>query len=70
MSEEVKPAFHPQFKVGDVVVLRSGGPAMTMELIPVGADMEVYGVCWFSGDVLHRDAFTKEQLLFVARKAR
>ena len=44
-----------KFKVGDVVLLRSGGPAMTVWEIrpPQQGYIIVYGVTWFQGRRLY-----------------
>lgn len=46
-------------KVGDVVRLKGGGPAMTVEQI----DPELVSVAWFDCDnVLRRESFSKDLL--------
>ncbi len=50
-----------EFKVGDVVSLKSGGPDMTIESIPYKRGHLVYetkAVCvWFENKLLKRDVF-------------
>lgn len=49
----------PRFKVGDVVVLCSGGPKMTAwEIRPDG----IVSTDWFAGGLLQRDAFAEAEL--------
>lgn len=52
------------FKVGDVVVLKSGGPYMTIEVVSQESQAggpEVY--CkWFSGDDVKSDTFKSDML--------
>ena len=45
-----------QFKAGDVVCLRSGGPDMTIEFVESGLDAEYPRVScvWFDGKTLNR----------------
>jgi uncharacterized protein YodC (DUF2158 family) len=49
-----------EFKVGDIVVVKSGGPPMTVEKI---GKMDFYGreigvhCCWFVDNKLQRDVF-------------
>ena len=53
----------PKFKVGDVVLLRSGGPAMTVEVVRKGGDELVCHTKWFDGAEVKRDAFAEYELL-------
>jgi len=49
-----------EFKVGDIVVIKSGGPQMTVEKIgPLGFYSKEIGVhcCWFVDNKLQRDVF-------------
>lgn len=55
-----------QFKVGDVVALNSGGPAMTVARIVDDGVVNFVDVCWFAGDELKRDAFAPAVLLNAA----
>ncbi|MBW7867895.1 MAG: DUF2158 domain-containing protein [Brumimicrobium sp.] len=47
------------FKVGNVVVLKSGGPSMTIESI----DGEVVDCVWFSNKELKRATFMSHSLM-------
>ena len=54
-----------EFKVGDVVCLKSGGPDMTVE-IEVGENHESKGrirCVWFEKDKRQRDDFRPETLM-------
>ena len=49
------------FKVGDIVILKSGGPDMTIQAIETERD--IYYTCqWFAGKKLERGRFRKESL--------
>lgn len=48
------------FSVGDVVGLRTGGPAMTVWGV---RDDGLVDTCWFIDAALHRDTFGPEELL-------
>jgi uncharacterized protein YodC (DUF2158 family) len=50
------------FKVGDVVALRSGGPAMTVYQVGDYKKTKLYDVCWFVGGDLHREAFSEPEI--------
>ena len=53
----------PRFKIGDVVVLKSGGPPMTVFLVERTAHLEpLYRTTWFDGKKLLRDAFADPEL--------
>lgn len=47
-----------QFRVGDLVRLKSSGPAMTVE----GTDADAVHVAWFVGDELHRETMRNENV--------
>ena len=49
-------------KIGDVVKLKSGGPAMTVELISRWDGIEKARCQWFSGDKVEQNVFTEEML--------
>jgi len=54
-----------EFKVGDIVILKSGGPEMTIENIgPLSFYSKTTGThcCWFDNNVIKRDAFPFEVL--------
>jgi len=54
------------FAKGDVVVLKSGGPKMTIEKIgPLGFYKKEVGAhcCWFENEHLNRDAFAFDILV-------
>ena len=53
------------FKEGDIVVLKSGGPEMTIENIgPLNFYSKIIGAhcCWFNANDLKRDVFTFDVL--------
>ena len=50
------------FSIGDLVVLKSGGPTMTVWEVDRG-DAPIYRTCWFVGGILHRDAFSEPELV-------
>lgn len=50
-----------QFKVGDIVVLRSGGPRMTVWRV-LSVPSRAVETEWFAGDELKRDAFSQAEL--------
>ena len=55
----VRPMGNPKFKVGDVVLLKSGGPEMTIE----GIGDEGWADCvWFSGLEAKRESFPLDAL--------
>lgn len=57
-------AEYPRFKVGDVVVLRSGGPKMTVFLVrPTMHKHEgsLVDTSWFDGGELRRDSFAETE---------
>jgi uncharacterized protein YodC (DUF2158 family) len=56
----------PRFKIGDVVVLRSGGPRMTVWGASEGCG--IINTNWFAGDLLQRDAFAEAELEFAPPK--
>ena len=62
------------FKVGEVVALRSGGPRMTVEQVrdsatdPVGA--QSVDCHWFSGTKLEWARFSALELVLIARLER
>lgn len=49
-----------RFKIGDLVVLKSGGPAMTIWAIGNNFSemVAIYRTNWFVGGELHRDDFS------------
>lgn len=49
------------FKLGDVVRLRGGGPAMTVSEVKVGGELGRLEVAWFT-DRLHREVVREEVL--------
>lgn len=51
-------------KIGDLVILRSGGPIMTISQQP---EDDIVEVNWFGGDELKRDGFHKSELLKTGR---
>lgn len=60
MDENIQTS---KFKVGDVVRLRSGGPAMAVEYVSVQGIPEYrYLVSWFAETVLHRADFCEAVL--------
>ena len=61
---KVTAGFVRRFKIGDLVVLKSGGPTMTVWEIR-DATFELvafYGTCWFVGGELHRDGFAEAEI--------
>lgn len=50
------------FSIGDLVKLKSGGPAMTVWGVRADSITET---CWFRGEELMRDAFHPDELLDV-----
>jgi len=50
-----------EFKVGDVVVLKSGGPNMTIDYIESGSDAKAR-CCWFSNNKQEFGLFRVEML--------
>lgn len=52
-----------ELKPGDVVVLLSGGPRMTVASLQyVGSALKTVQCDWFEGNKLNRDDFTPESL--------
>jgi uncharacterized protein YodC (DUF2158 family) len=51
-----------QLKVGDVVRLRSGGPAMSVSLITSLDGEQICDVEWFVGDAVAKESFVEPQL--------
>ena len=49
-----------KFNIGDVVLLRSGGPSMTIEAI---YPPELYGAVWFDDRELRRESFREMVLI-------
>lgn len=57
-------ATHHQFKVGDRVRRRTGGPIMTIESILKEPEKPVGYYCvWFTGEARHRVRFTANELV-------
>jgi uncharacterized protein YodC (DUF2158 family) len=54
----------PPFAVGDIVLLKSGGPAMTVSVMSAWppSDWRVETV-WFNDRTLCRDVFTEKELV-------
>ncbi|WP_414561208.1 YodC family protein [Ralstonia wenshanensis] len=50
-----------QFKVGDIVQLKSGGPIMTVRSLPT-AGHNAYSCQWFAGKKLESGSFPLESL--------
>ena len=50
------------FKIGDIVQLKSGGPKMTVTLIP-SSDKNVVHTSWFAGSKKESGAFPVEALI-------
>ena len=63
-SVKVTAGFVRRFKIGDIVVLKSGGPPMTVWEVdaPPLDKVAIYRTNWFVGGELHRDAFSKLEL--------
>lgn len=58
---------HRRFKIGDVVVLKSGGPKMTVWSAPGGpAGSDLFGCAWFRADETMRDNFAEAELDLVS----
>jgi uncharacterized protein YodC (DUF2158 family) len=60
-SEAVEALQHSptsDFSLGDVVRLKSGGPAMTVQ----GFDQFTCSCVWFNGSILKEDSFLAEML--------
>jgi uncharacterized protein YodC (DUF2158 family) len=56
------------FKVGDIVVIKSGGPQMTIEKIgSIGFYNKEVGAhcCWFENNKIQRDVFRFDTLKLV-----
>jgi uncharacterized protein YodC (DUF2158 family) len=54
----------PKFEVGDVVLLRSGGPAMIIDRIWLDSRKpRIYDVVWFDDCTLNRGAFVENQII-------
>lgn len=51
-----------KFEKGDVVLLKSGGPAMTVSRINDGSDDPTYECTWFDNDTLRREEFDEDLL--------
>jgi uncharacterized protein YodC (DUF2158 family) len=49
------------FKVGDIVKLKSGGPDMTVRVVPGGA-VTTYTCQWFAGKKLEQGSFPGDSL--------
>ena len=56
------------FKLGDIVLLRSGGPAMTVYLMREDhAGETIYDTIWFDDRELKRDSFSGAELIGVEK---
>jgi uncharacterized protein YodC (DUF2158 family) len=56
-------------KIGDIVLLNSGGPAMTVDLIETASNVPgqaLINCCWFGDRELMRDGFLEAQLVKVS----
>jgi len=57
----------PKFQVGDIVLLRSGGPSMVIDMVRrISSDRQqlvVYDVCWFNDRQLLHAAFAEPELI-------
>jgi len=58
-----------KFKIGDVVILKSGGPKMTITNDKTGVDMSLgnvwngrYDCKWFDGDSMQKSRFPQDSL--------
>lgn len=52
------------FKIGDIVKLKSGGPAMTVQAINESENSGIYFQCqWFAGKKLEVGSFRGESLV-------
>lgn len=56
-----------QFNIGDTVKLKSGGPDMTVRIVPEGK-RTVYVCQWFAGKKLDSGTFPVESLVAVTLK--
>ena len=56
------------FKVGDLVMLKAGGPVMTVNDVPDGAYVRVYRCQWFAGKKLDSGTFMREELVAAESK--
>jgi len=56
--------FHQMFAVGDLVVLKSGGPIMVVS----GFNNKFIDVDWFVQDDVKRAEFRPEQLIVIAKR--
>lgn len=52
------------FKIGDIVLLKSGGPKMTVTYIPIG-EREVVHTSWFAGSKKETGSFPVDALVLV-----
>ena len=53
-----------EFKIGDVVALKSGGPRMTVQKIKAGGGKEQPILCrWFDGNEVREAVFHSDTLL-------
>ena len=50
------------YEIGDLVVLKSGGPTMTVWEVDRGG-APIYRTCWFVGGLIQRDAFSEPELV-------
>lgn len=57
-----------KFKIGDTVILNSGGPVMSVKALPTESSSS-YTCQWFAGKKLDQGAFKGEQLVSAEPKA-
>jgi len=57
-----------EFKIGDTVQLKSGGPKMTISSIPTNSKLTGYGCKWFAGAKLESGHFEADMLILVTEE--